>query len=712
MVLSLSLLLAASLGLFVGVANIRESMTMLQGTDESDLSALLFSLPKANSTTTNIHSSDAGIQRPLFLSGNLMSTPSLPNHHFSWTTTAVAPGGSYEGGHSLHTSSSPSRSSTILTLPRSHSAPRLLHFDRDASPSPSTPSTAACTGIFAPSASNANSYSHSHAIPSGPPHRSATLGELQPLRSPKPTSPSCCSPLAGRHHATITIHNATTNAFPTHPPSQCPTTSVSPASAVSASAFPSCQSSQNNTTSTSGAAGSPLPLAGSVTGMSASCSLTNGPVVPPLLTSERPVVGLNSTTSPQQGKVPGKSKTARAKNRRVHIGITNAIDLHSLKSPKDTKDAGSSSTHSTATGVLQFSGHSARPAPSKVLDFLYLGAVEDATDAAFLSAHNVTTILNISEEEYWCPQRHIVVHPFVIDDSSTADISALFAPTRALLDRARSQYYKVRRQQEELVRRGEVLPTGTLPPPCILVHCQKGRSRSAAIVTAYLMYRNGWSVDQALKFLRQRRPSVEPNIGFLNALRMFQDSMMTMEKRLRRFHQLSAVVKNIAGDRVTEEMVRTFFEEHIGAVRDVAIHHRGPNPNPSSKNLTSEVSKSGDGTPLADRKDLVSFADHSEPEGDSRSSSSTAAAPSETDAEANGNGTADIPEEETTQESATSSPPSACLTLCLVYFACSEDVARAEELAAAHPDLLRAALGSEKDIRVKASIKIRPQQRK
>lgn len=372
-----------------------------------------------------------------------------------------------------------------------------------------------------------------------------------------------------------------------------------------------------------------------------------------------------------------------------------------------------------------------RPPPSKVLDFLYLGAVEDAKDAAFLSAHNITTILNISEEEYWCPQRHIVVHPFVIDDSSTADITPLFVPTRAILDRVRSQYYKIRRQQEEILRRGEEIPLGTPRPPCVLVHCQKGRSRSVAIVTSYLMYRNGWSVDQALKFLRQQRPSVEPNIGFLNALRMFQDSMMSMDKRLRRFHQLSVVVKNITCGGATEERVRSFFEEHIGVVRDVAIHHRHSNDSmkhnskQSSNTLIPSAPTTGaeeeeeeaaagtlERTPLGDRvgPPLVSFADHLSQEDGSRSSSTTVS--SEMGAESN-RASEDIHENglegKETKSTATSSSE---LTLCLVYFACSEDVARAEELASTHPDLLRAALGSEKDIRIKASLKIRSQQRK
>lgn len=53
----------------------------------------------------------------------------------------------------------------------------------------------------------------------------------------------------------------------------------------------------------------------------------------------------------------------------------------------------------------------------------------------------------------------------------------------------------------------------------VLVHCVEGRSRSATIVLAYLMDTNNWSVDQALCFLRLKRPCVHPNSGFVDELR-------------------------------------------------------------------------------------------------------------------------------------------------------------------------------------------------
>lgn len=53
----------------------------------------------------------------------------------------------------------------------------------------------------------------------------------------------------------------------------------------------------------------------------------------------------------------------------------------------------------------------------------------------------------------------------------------------------------------------------------ILVHCLAGRSRSVALVAAYALYHNVVSTaEDAILFLRQRRPCSNPNVGFLEQL--------------------------------------------------------------------------------------------------------------------------------------------------------------------------------------------------
>jgi hypothetical protein len=63
----------------------------------------------------------------------------------------------------------------------------------------------------------------------------------------------------------------------------------------------------------------------------------------------------------------------------------------------------------------------------------------------------------------------------------------------------------------------------------VLVHCMMGKSRSAAIVIAYLLYRSTIdkslgldSLQKAYLFLKSRRPIVSPNPGFMKSLALFE----------------------------------------------------------------------------------------------------------------------------------------------------------------------------------------------
>jgi hypothetical protein len=52
----------------------------------------------------------------------------------------------------------------------------------------------------------------------------------------------------------------------------------------------------------------------------------------------------------------------------------------------------------------------------------------------------------------------------------------------------------------------------------VYVHCMAGVNRSAAAMTAYLMREHGWSREDALSFVRSRRPQVQPDPGLIRLL--------------------------------------------------------------------------------------------------------------------------------------------------------------------------------------------------
>jgi hypothetical protein len=59
----------------------------------------------------------------------------------------------------------------------------------------------------------------------------------------------------------------------------------------------------------------------------------------------------------------------------------------------------------------------------------------------------------------------------------------------------------------------------------VLVHCCAGQSRSVAFVLAYLMYRYGIGLDEALASVRVVRPCAAPNEGFMKQLRSFDEEL-------------------------------------------------------------------------------------------------------------------------------------------------------------------------------------------
>ena len=97
----------------------------------------------------------------------------------------------------------------------------------------------------------------------------------------------------------------------------------------------------------------------------------------------------------------------------------------------------------------------------------------------------------------------------------------------------------------------------------VLVNCWAGVSRSTTIVLAYLMYKNKWSVQDALAFVMSKRPIVNPNYGFIVQLYNLQDKLHTLDNN---FTQYCSSLKNKTYNDLKEEVTITssnipFIEE-------------------------------------------------------------------------------------------------------------------------------------------------------
>ncbi|XP_070826562.1 dual specificity protein phosphatase 14 [Chaetodon trifascialis] len=140
---------------------------------------------------------------------------------------------------------------------------------------------------------------------------------------------------------------------------------------------------------------------------------------------------------------------------------------------------------------------------SQVRPGLFLSGLDSALSLSVLSSRNITLIVNASGlEDVTYPSLdglHVLHVP--IQDQPHAPLRHYFDP---VADRITQN------------------PTGGT-----LVHCAAGRSRSAALVMAYLMRVEGLSLRRAHEVVLERRPFVRPNAGFWRQLMDYERTLFS-----------------------------------------------------------------------------------------------------------------------------------------------------------------------------------------
>lgn len=228
-------------------------------------------------------------------------------------------------------------------------------------------------------------------------------------------------------------------------------------------------------------------------------------------------------------------------------------------------------------------GGGGEPPASQILPFLFLGGIGDAHDIEFLKRNNVTTIVNVSTEKYWGVYPLAVVHSFPMPDSSNFPIETHFEKVLGIINWVRKQWVGKRSQR-------------------MLIHCQKGRSRSATMVIAYLIRENGWSVAEAMDFVRARRPVIEPNLGFMEALRKLQESLEIQDRSNRR-KRCVVTLRNVRRG-LDVDVVRQVLEGRGGFVSGVTVFRKqaraGGSADSEDAGGSAVLSPGADQAPLTD----------------------------------------------------------------------------------------------------------------
>ena len=120
--------------------------------------------------------------------------------------------------------------------------------------------------------------------------------------------------------------------------------------------------------------------------------------------------------------------------------------------------------------------------PTHIIDNLYLGSAYNAASYDVLNKHNIKIIMNMTKEiSNYYPDDFTYIHYGLNDDNNERIIQYLESSYQDILNN---------------------------PNDNILIHCYMGASRSASIVIYYLVVKRNMTFDNAIEFIKEKRPIV------------------------------------------------------------------------------------------------------------------------------------------------------------------------------------------------------------
>ncbi|XP_077166894.1 dual specificity protein phosphatase 16 [Paroedura picta] len=140
--------------------------------------------------------------------------------------------------------------------------------------------------------------------------------------------------------------------------------------------------------------------------------------------------------------------------------------------------------------------------PTRILPHLYLGCQRDVLNKELMKQNDIGYVLNASNtcpKPDCIPDSHFLRVP--VNDSFCEKIFPWLDKSVDFIEKAKASNGRV------------------------LVHCLAGISRSATIAIAYIMKRMDMSLDEAYRFVKEKRPTISPNFNFLGQLLDFEKKL-------------------------------------------------------------------------------------------------------------------------------------------------------------------------------------------
>ena len=138
----------------------------------------------------------------------------------------------------------------------------------------------------------------------------------------------------------------------------------------------------------------------------------------------------------------------------------------------------------------------------KITDKVYLGDIDGSKDFDYFKEEKISNVLSIINKPFEYNKEDKINHKIInIDDQDNANIIKYFKECIDFIEKADK----------------------------VFVHCICGISRSSTIAIAYLMWKAHCNYYDAYFFVKNRRPFIDPNDGFVRQLKIFESLLKSNE---------------------------------------------------------------------------------------------------------------------------------------------------------------------------------------
>ncbi|MCJ1299426.1 hypothetical protein MMC08_002218 [Hypocenomyce scalaris] len=181
----------------------------------------------------------------------------------------------------------------------------------------------------------------------------------------------------------------------------------------------------------------------------------------------------------------------------------------------------------TANNMLDWKYEQRRMAQG-ILPFLFLGPVSAARDKEYLQREGITMVLAVrntmSAQAKLLGSKaasDLQIHHAAVDVAGNQELIAAFPRAIELINSHLSTMYK-RQQGKNATRNQSVLKDGGATPGKVLVFCESGNERSAAVVAAYMMAMYSMDLIKTIQIVQAQRFCVSLDDSLKNLLQSYE----------------------------------------------------------------------------------------------------------------------------------------------------------------------------------------------